>query len=132
MGMCNFWSKNGPLLLKIFFGYKQIKKYRDTADLELWGCTIFGPKMVHLTQTHFFFFFEKSLILFSSTYPSCLFAQILKNSSSRSGVMRMHNFWAQNGPFSQMRLFSENLLMNLVLVIHAYLQAKNQSQILIY
>ena len=28
--------------------------------------------------------------------------------------------------------FSENLLMNLVSYIHAYLYAKNQSQILIY
>ena len=25
-----------------------------TADPELWGCTIFGPKMVHLPQTNFF------------------------------------------------------------------------------
>ena len=46
--------------------------------------------------------------------------------------MRMHNFWAQNGPFAQMRIFSENLLMSLVPFIHAYLHAKNQSQILIY
>ena len=46
--------------------------------------------------------------------------------------MRMHNFWAQNGPFAQMRIFSENLLMNLVPFIHAYLHAKNQSEILIY
>ena len=28
--------------------------------------------------------------------------------------------------------FSENLLMSLVILIHAYLHAKNQSQILIY
>ena len=46
--------------------------------------------------------------------------------------MRMRNFWAQIGPFLQMRIFSENLLMNLVSFIHAYLHAKNQSQILIY
>ena len=46
--------------------------------------------------------------------------------------MRMRNFWAQNGPFPQMRIFSENLLMSLVSFIHAYLHAKNQIQILIY
>ena len=46
--------------------------------------------------------------------------------------MRMRNFWAQNGPFPQMRIFSENLLMSLVSFIHPYLHAKNQSQILIY
>ena len=44
----------------------------------------------------------------------------------------MRNFRAQNGPFPQMRIFSENLLMSLICFIHAYLQAKNQSQILIY
>ena len=46
--------------------------------------------------------------------------------------MRMYNFWAQNGPFPQMRFFSENLLMSLVSFIRAYLHAKNQSHILIY
>ena len=44
----------------------------------------------------------------------------------------MRNFWAHNGSFPQMRIFSENLLMSLVFFIHAYLHAKNQSQILIY
>ena len=66
-------------------------------------------------------------------------AKFKKNSSSRSRVtrmcksrvMRMCNFWAQNGPFPQMRIFSENLFMSLVSFIHAYLHAKNQSQILI-
>ena len=32
--------------------------------------------------------------------------------------MRMYNFWAQNGPFPQMRIFSENLLKSLVSFIH--------------
>ena len=67
-------------------------------------------------------------------------AKCKQNSSSRSRVMRMckstvmrmYNFWAQNGPFPQMRILSENLLMSLVSFIHAYLHAKNQSQILIY
>ena len=44
----------------------------------------------------------------------------------------MRNIWAQNGTFLQMKIFSENLLISLVCFIHAYLQAKNQSQILIY
>ena len=39
--------------------------------------------------------------------------------------MRMCNFWAQNGPFPQMRFFLENMLMSLFSFIHAYLQAKN-------
>ena len=42
-------------------------------------------------------------------------------------------FWgcAIYGPFTQIRIFSENLLMSLVSFILAYLHAKNQSQILI-
>ena len=47
-------------------------------------------------------------------------------------IQRMCNFWAQNGPFSQTRIFSENLLLSLVPFIHVYLYARNQSQILIY
>ena len=46
--------------------------------------------------------------------------------------MRMRHFWAQNRPFVQMRIFSENLLITLVSFIHAYLHTKTQSQILIY
>ena len=46
--------------------------------------------------------------------------------------MRMRNFWAQNDPFPQMRIFLENLLMSLVSFVHAHLHAKNKSQILIY
>ena len=37
-----------------------------TADPELWGCAIFGLKMVHLPQTNCFF--GKLLISFSSNY----------------------------------------------------------------
>ena len=46
--------------------------------------------------------------------------------------MMMCHFWAQNGPFAQMRILSENLLMSLVSFIHNYLHAKKQNQILIY
>ena len=101
-----------------------------TADPEFWGCAIFRSKMVHLPQRNNFF----ENYWYNSHIPISPFhcAKFLKNSSSGSRVMRMHNFWAQNGPFPQMRIFSENLLISLVSFIHAYLHAKNQSQILIY
>ena len=54
------------------------------------------------------------------------------SSSSGSRVMRMRNFWTQNGPFPQMVFFKKNLLISLVSFTHAYLHAKNRSQILIY
>ena len=47
--------------------------------------------------------------------------------------MSMCHFWAQNGPFTQMKFFfPENLLIRLVPFIHAHHHAKNQSQVLIY
>ena len=45
--------------------------------------------------------------------------------------MRMHHFWAQNDPLGQTRVFLEKLSIKIVPFIHAYLHAKNQSQILI-
>ena len=129
MRMCHFWSQNGPFVLnKIFwckslllfpltywpFSLCKIKKI-FTAGPELWGCTIFGPKMVHLHQ----FFFGK-IINITLIYLQAPF--IVQNWSR---VMRMCNFWAQNNPFPQMRIFSENLLMKLVSFIHAYLYTIN-------
>ena len=52
-------------------------------------------------------------------------AKLKKNSSSGSRVIRIRNFWAQNGPFAQMRIFPDNLLMSLLSFIHAYLHPKN-------
>ena len=46
-------------------------------------------------------------------------------------LMRISQFWAQNGPFPQMRFFQETCEW-VVFFIHAYLHAKNESQILIY
>ena len=102
-----------------------------TADPEFRGCTIFRPKMVHLPQTIFFWKIINTIL----TYLSAPFiVQNLKKFFQRiQSCGGMRNFWAQNGPFPQVRIFfSENLLMSLVSLIHAYRHAKNQSQILIY
>ena len=99
-----------------------------TADPELWGCAIFGPKMVHLPQIFFWKIINIILIYLLAPFIVQNFKKILPADI----VMRMHNFSAKNGPFPQMRIFSENLLMNIFSFIRAYLHAKNQSQILIY
>ena len=96
---------------------------------KLWECPILETKKVHMSQR---IFFIKLFISFSSNYSPFRCAKFQKNPSRGSRVMRLCNFWAYNGPFDRMRIFSENLLMNLVPFIHAYLHAKNQSQILIY
>ena len=79
--MCRFPAQDGPFVMnKIFlvdiiiafiyllalFLVQNLKKIL-TADPELRGCAIFGPKMVHLPQ-FFFFFFGKLLISFLSAY----------------------------------------------------------------
>ena len=66
-----------------------------TADPELWGCTIFGPKMVHLAQTIFFF---ENYWYHSHVNFHCV--KSWKNSSSGSRVMRMHNFLGPKWPIS--------------------------------
>ena len=78
------------------------------------------------------FFLEKKLISFSSTYWPLSLCKTLKIFYTGSRVMRMYHFGTQNGPLARMRIFSENMLIGLVPFIHAYLNAKNQSQILIY
>ena len=45
-------------------------------------------------------------------------AKFKKNSSRGVRVKRMCNFWAQDGPFLEMKIFSKNLLMSLVSFIH--------------
>ena len=100
---------------------KRIQNYGDAPFL--------GPKLsICSKQT---FFFGKLFLSFSSTFQPLHCAKLKKNSSSRSRVTRMCNFWAQNGSFPLMRFFSKNLFMSLVCFIHVYLHAKNQSQILI-
>ena len=142
--MCHFRDQNGPFVLNKTFLVQTIVinsiyllalsivqnwKKNLAADIELWGCTIFGPKMDHLPQI----FFWKKLLSFSSTYwPISLCKTLKKIILTLEWAIPMRHFWAQNSPFALMRLFSENLLISLVPFIHAYLYAKNQSQILIY
>ena len=68
MRMCHFWDQDDPFVLNIFFLVQTILLLSSTywpfslckilkiltADPELWGWAIFGPKMVHLPQTVFF------------------------------------------------------------------------------
>ena len=104
-----------PFILKNF-----LKILR--ADPELWQCAIFGAKMAHLTWTNFFWY--KRLLLLSSTdWPFSLYKKFLLQIQTYEDVQFLGQKW---------EFFSENLLMNLVSFIHAYLHAKNQNQILIY
>ena len=144
MRMCHFRTQNGPFVLNKFFlvqtiiitfiyllalfivqnlkkFLQQIQSYEDAPFL--------GPKWSICPKQIFFWKIINIILIY---LLASFIVQNFKISSSGSRVMRMRNFWAQNGPFPQMRIFSENLLMSLVSFIHAYLHVKNQSQILIY
>ena len=71
------------------------------------------------------FFFLKIIIILIYLLAPFIVQNLKKNFFCGSRVMRMCNFWVQNGPFPQVRIFSENLLMSLVSFIHAYTHAKN-------
>ena len=70
MRMCHFWGQNSPICPEqIFFCTNhyynfhlpigpfivQNLKKKITVNPELQGCTIFGPEMIHLPQTNFFY-----------------------------------------------------------------------------
>ena len=84
-----------------------------------------GPQMANLSC--FFFFLAQTIII---TFIYLLAPFILQNFIK--SLTADPKLWAQNGPFTQTRIFSENLLISLVPFTHVYIQAKNQSEILIY
>ena len=83
----------------------------------------FGPKMAHLPQSKKILEKIFNIIFIYLLVPFIVqnFWKILTADPDLWGAP----FWVQNGPFAQMRIFSENLLISLVPFIHAYLHAKN-------
>ena len=69
-------------------------------------------------------FFPKSIIILIYLLGLFIVENLKKASSSRSRVMNMCNFGAQNDPFPRIIFFSETLLMSLTSFIHAYLHDK--------
>ena len=90
------------------FILQNFKKIR-TANPELSGCAIFGPKMAHLSWTTNLFLYKPLLLLSSTHWPFSL-CKILKNSYSGSRVMKMCHFGAQNGPFAPNAFFGKFLI----------------------
>ena len=116
--VCHFLTQNGSFAPNKFFFQKiniifiyllapfillNFKKILR-ANPELWGCVIFGLKILQFVQNKFFLV---QTIIISFIYLLALFIgqNSKKNSSSGSTVMRMCNFWAHNDPFSQIRIF---------------------------
>ena len=74
-----------------------------TADLELWGCTIFGPRMVHLPQ--FFFWKITNIILIYLLAPF-----IAHNLKKKSKIQKVQTpcFWVIFDHFCLMGILSPN------------------------
>ena len=139
--MCHFRAQNGPFVLNKFFlvqtiiitfiyllalfivqnlkkFLQQIQSYEDAPFL--------GPKW-SICPKQIFFWKIINIILIYLLAP--FIVQNLKK------ILPVDpELWgcAIYGPFPQIRIFSENLLMSPVSFVLAYLHAKNQSQILIY
>ena len=127
-----FWHKPFTFIyLLALFIVQNLKKFL----LRIQSCEdaqFLGPNwLVYLPPKRFFFCKIINIILIYLLAPFIV-KYFFKNLPCGSRVMRMLNFWAQNGPIPQMRIFSENLLMSILSFIHVYLHAKNQSQISIY
>ena len=142
--MHHFWPPNGSFAPKFFFWKKIINiifiyllasfilqnlKKILKANPDLWGCSTFGSKIPQFVLNKFFW--HKPLLLLSSTYWPFSLCTILKNSSSRSRVMRMCNVWAQNGPFPWMRIFFRKSL-NEPCFFHSYWSTCQKSKSDIY
>ena len=79
MKLCHFWAENGPFVMnKIFLAQTMIITFmyllalfivqnlkNILQQIQLWGCAISGPKMVHLPKTKIF---GNLLISLSSNY----------------------------------------------------------------
>ena len=78
-----------------------------------------------------FFWVQTNIITFINLL-ALFILQIQKKFFQRIQSYEDVQIWGPKWPISPNQDFSENLLMSLVSFIHAYLHAKNQSQILIY
>ena len=95
MRMHHFGAQNGPFAPNNFFFWKIINTILIyllapfivenftkilPEDPELWGCTIFGPKMTHFSKWDFFFFFRKPVnepCFFDSCLSTCQKSNLL-------------------------------------------------------
>ena len=142
--MCHFWAKNGPFVLKKFFlvqtiiitfiyllalfivqnlkkFLQRIQSYEDVPFL--------GPKWSICPKQ---IFFGKLLISFSSTYQPLSLCKILKKFFQRIQSYEDVQFLGPKWPISPNENFFRKPVNEPYFFIHAYLHAKNQSQILIY
>ena len=141
MRMCHFRAQNGLFVMnKIFlvqtiiitfiyllalFIVQNLKKFLQ----QIQSCEdapFLGQKWsIYLKQNFFWKIINIILIYLLAPFNVQNFKKILPTDPELWGCA----IFGPNGPFAQTRIFSQNLLISLVSSIHAYLHAKNQSQI---
>ena len=135
--MYHFRAQNGPFVLNIIFSVKNIITfiYRlDFFNMQNLKTLLRGSRV--MTMCHSWAkngpfapnnFFKNLIIPFSSTYRPFCYKILPADPELRECTIS----GPKMAPFPQMRIFSKNLLVSLVSFIHAYLHARNQSQLLI-
>ena len=107
------------------FHYAKFKKI-FTADPELWQCAIFGPKMVHLLRK---FFFRKIIIMILIYVLAPIIVKIFKKFFQEMQSYKYVQFMRPKWPNSPNEKFFRKRVISHTSFNHAYLHAKNQSQI---
>ena len=139
MRMCHFWAQNGPFVMNknflvrtIIITFIYLLALLTVQNLKkfLQQIHIFVPKKVHVPQTIFFLkIINIILIYLLAPFIVQNFKKFFQQIQSYKNVQF---FGPKMAPFLKSEFFSENMLLSLVSFIHAYLHAKNLSQILIY
>ena len=133
MTMCYFRDQNGPFIIKIFFWYKPLlllpSTYWPFSLCKILKNSYGGSRVMRMHQIFFWKIINIILIYLLAPFIGQNLKKILPADPELWGCAI---FGPKMAHFPKWEFFSENLLMSLVSFIHAYLQAKNQSQILIY
>ena len=128
----NFFGTNYYYYFHLAIGPFHCAKLKKivTMDPELWGCTIFGPKMVPFASHKFFFLKIINIILIYQLVPFIVqnFKKILPADPE---LWKLAIFGPKMAHFPKWHLKKNNLVMSLVSFIRVYLYSTNESQILI-
>ena len=117
MRMCHFRAQNGPFVMNNFFWYKSLlllsatywpfslckmlKKFLQRIQ-SYKNVSFLGPKWFSCPKQKVFL---KKIMNIIFIYWPLSFCKIFEKFFQRIQSYEMHNFWAQNGPFPQMRIF---------------------------
>ena len=118
MRMCHFKAQNRPFVMnKIFLvqtititfiyllAFFIVQNFLKilTANPDLWGCAIFGPKMAHLPQTNFFS--EKNYIIFIHLLDPFILQNFKKILTANPELWGCAIFGPKIPPFVQNNIF---------------------------